>query len=432
MKRIALVRKKILPPLLLFLALIEVKAQINLVNVYIDSIELVKPYRLEFSLLLERTSDNWEYWANGTFQIAFDSAGYLPSPDKHTIEYIKGSSDLNVIPIPGILPNVSYIITPNVWPGRFSITIAGPEEYENCIVPRLGNFIKIGRFAIESKDKSIVLPQRLTWLKPYIYYQACAFKLDQDSIFIPNLYLASTNDNFEMDDGLNSFVTYSILDRPSPRTVLKYFDVEYVGLKQLDLKWETISEYLVKGFIVVRGLRTGNNSSPTDVDFKDTIADFRKPGQRNFSLLGQGTSFEGKEYSFQYDTVEYRGLEYCYKLLYQDFYDNLITLAYDCERIPNSIITKATPSPNPFSNSTTIEYIVEDDVILDAFVNDLTGRILVRLINHQYTSKGKHWVDFLADPNAQEGLYNVVFIAYPIDDPTVELSRAIVKLQLIR
>lgn len=432
MKLNLFIRKNLFAILILVFSLLEVKAQVNFANVYIDSIQLIKPYRLEFSLLLERTSDKWQYWANGTFQIAFDSAGFLVSPDIHTIEYIEGSSDLNVVPIPGVLPTVSYIITPNVWPGRFSITVAGPEKYEDCIVPSLGNVIKIGRFAIESKDKSIVLPQKLTWLQPYVYYQACAYKLDQDSIFIPNLYFAFKNDNFEMDDGLNPYVKYEVLDRPKPTTLLKYFDVEYVGLKQNYIKWETLSEFNVEGFIIVRGIRMSGMSSPVDVDYKDTVADFRRPDPRSSLLFGQGTSFKGKEYSFQYDTVEYRGLEYCYKLLYEDFYGNLITLAYDCERIPNSIITKATPSPNPFSSSTTIEYIVEDDVILDAFVNDLTGRILVKLINHQYTPKGKHWVDFLADFNAQEGLYNVVFIAYPIDDPTVELSRAIVKLQLIR
>lgn len=401
-------------------------------NVFIDSIELVKPYRIEFVIKLERLSDQWKYWANGTFQFAFDSVGFNVSPDKHTFELIPGTSDLTLLPIAGTLPKTSYLITPNVWPNRFSITVAGPEKIDDCIVPSIGNSIRIGRFAIESKDKSLRLPEKFRWLQPYTYYQACAYKIDRDSLFIPNLYYASENDNFEMDDGVNSFVKYDVYDRNRPSMVLKYFNVEYVGLKQLALRWETQSEAYVKGFIVVRGLRLSGISSPSQVDFKDTVADFRRSDQKNLSLIGLGTSWIGREYSFEYDTVEYRGLEYCYKLLYQDFNGNLIPLAYDCERIPNSIITKATPSPNPFSTSTKIEYIVEDDVILDAFVNDITGRILVKLIDHQYIPRGKHWVDFLADFKAQEGLYNVFFIAYPIDDPTVELSRAVVKLQLIR
>jgi len=71
--------------------------------------------------------------------------------------------------------------------------------------------------------------------------------------------------------------------------------------------------------------------------------------------------------------------------------------------------------------------------MLDVFVSDLTGRILFYLKNGEYVVRGPHNdVDFVADYHAQEGLYNVIFIAYPIDDPTVELSRAIVKLQLIR
>jgi hypothetical protein len=33
---------------------------------------------------------------------------------------------------------------------------------------------------------------------------------------------------------------------------------------------------------------------------------------------------------------------------------------------------------------------------------------------------------------ASQGLYEIVFIAKPIDDPNVEVSRAVVKVQLIR
>jgi hypothetical protein len=400
-------------------------------KVTIDSVMLVRGNELEFVLTLTRTSDNWQYFVNATFAFAFDSANYNVSPDRHTIELVPNSSDLKIIGIPGVLPSVSYLVTPNVLPGRFSITIAGPEDFSNCILTQKDSPIRIGRFIIKTKDGTIP-PQKLKWLEPFLYYQACAYKLDHDSLLVPNLFYAQVNDNIEMDDGLRSFVEYLSIDRPRPQTVLKYFDVEYVGLKRLRLSWETLSEAYVDGFIVVRGLRTPENPNPQSVYYADTVADYRRGDPQNQGLIGLGTSAVGKQYSFEFDTVAYRGFEYCYKLLYKDFYGNLIPLAYDCERIPNSIITKATPSPNPFSVSTRIEYIVEDDVILDAFVNDLTGREVTKLLKGVYTTKGTHTLDFIASYNAQEGLYNVVFIAYPIDDPTVEISRAIVKLQLIR
>lgn len=427
-----MMKKNIFFVLLLILLSLPLQAQVNIfARATIDSIRLVRGNELEFVLTLSRASDNWQYFANATFAFVFDSVNYNVSPDRHTIELIPNSSDLKIIAIPGILPSVSYIVTPNVLPGRFSITIAGPEDYNNCIVIAKDSAIRIGKFVIKTKDGTIP-PQRLKWLEPHIYYQACAYKLDHDSLFIPNLFYAQVNDNIEMDDGLRSFVEYLSIDRPRPQTVLKYFDVEYVGLKRLRLTWETVSEAYVDGFIVVRGLRKPDNPNPQSVYYGDTVADYRRGDPQNQSLLGLGTSSVGKFYSFEFDTVAYRGLEYCYKLLYKDFYGNLIPLAYDCERIPNSIITKATPSPNPFSVSTRIEYIVEDDVVIDAFVNDLKGREVTRLLKGAYTPKGTHTIDFVASYNAQEGLYNVVFIAYPIDDPTVEISRAIVKLQLIR
>ncbi len=401
-------------------------------NVTLDSITLVKNDELEFVLRLERVSNEWSYFGNGTFQFVFDSAGYNVSPVRHTIEMVPNSSDLPIIAIPGILPTTSYIVTPNVLPGRFSITVAGPSDFQNCVSPLLGTEgLRIGKFVVRTKDGTMP-PQKLRWLEPYVYYQALAYKLDRDSLFLPNLFYAQVNDNIEMDDGVRSFVNYATSDRPKPQTILKFFDADYVGLKKVRITWETVSEAYVEGFIIVRGVRTPEKPNPTDVYYSDTIADFRRADPMNLPLIGLGTSSTGKLYSFEFDSVAYRGFDYCYKLLYKDFFGNIFTLAYDCERIPNSIITKATPSPNPFSVSTRIDYIVEDDVIVDAYVNDLKGKIVTRLLDNVYTSKGAHSLDFFASYLVQEGFYNVIFIAYPIDDPTVEISRAIVKLQLIK
>ncbi|MFN3307472.1 MAG: hypothetical protein ACK42Z_09860, partial [Candidatus Kapaibacteriota bacterium] len=358
-------------------------------NVYLDSVKLTKGNQLEFVIKLQRLNDNWLYFANATFQFAFDSAGYNVSPDRHSIELLPGSSELPIIAIPGILPTRSYLVTPNVLPLRFSVTIAGPENYEDCVVPLLDQGIIIGKFVIKTKDGTVP-PQKLRWLEPYVYYQACAYKLDHDSLFLPNMFYAQVNDNIEMDDKIRSYVNFITSTAPPPKTILKYFDVEYVGLKKLRLAWETQSEAYVDGFIVVRGLRTPEKPNVEDIVFSDTVADYRRSDPMNRSLLGLGTSSIGKSYYYEFDSVAYRGLEYCYKLLYKDFFGNIVTLAYDCERIPNSIITKATPSPNPFSVSTRIDYIVEDDVILDAFVNDLKGRIVTRLLEGVYTPKVQH------------------------------------------
>ncbi|MCX7880800.1 MAG: hypothetical protein N2517_09090 [Ignavibacteria bacterium] len=405
---------------------------LSLANVILDSVTFGRNNTLEFVLRLERLNERWQYWANGTFQFQFDSIDYNVSPDRHTIELIPGTSDLKITAIPGILPITSYIVTPNVLPGRFSITIAGPKEYQNCIVPPTDNRgIVIGKFVISTKDGTKP-PSKLKWLEPYLYYQACSYKLDHDSVFIPNLFKYEVNDNVEMDDGIRSFVNYEVSGAPSPQTKIKYFNAEYIGLKKLKISWETLSEAYVDGFIVVRGLRGPEVASPEVVPYLDTVADYRRSEPNHRALLGLGTSSIGKVYNFEFDSVDYRGFEYCYKLIYKDFFGNFRTLAYDCERIPNSIISKATASPNPFSLQTRIDFVVEDDVVLDAFINDYSGRIVDKIFENVYFVRGQHSIDIYSYNLAQQGLYNVVFIAYPIDDPTVEISRAIVKLQLIR
>ena len=45
---------------------------------------------------------------------------------------------------------------------------------------------------------------------------------------------------------------------------------------------------------------------------------------------------------------------------------------------------------------------------------------------------GTHEIIFEASQFAIQGMYNVVFVASPIKDESVELSRAVVKLELMR
>ena len=74
--------------------------------------------------------------------------------------------------------------------------------------------------------------------------------------------------------------------------------------------------------------------------------------------------------------------------------------------------------------------------MLKCDVFDVRGKLVTNLINDykdgDYTEIGWHEVRFVAPQLASQGLYSIIFIAYPIDDPSVELSRAFVKVQLIR
>jgi hypothetical protein len=83
---------------------------------------------------------------------------------------------------------------------------------------------------------------------------------------------------------------------------------------------------------------------------------------------------------------------------------------------------------------------LEDDVYLTVSSYDVLGKKIKDLIDpgtgkvldKMFIKKGKHSTVFQAPELASQGLYNIVLLAYPIKDPSIEFSRAVVKVQLIR
>lgn len=100
--------------------------------------------------------------------------------------------------------------------------------------------------------------------------------------------------------------------------------------------------------------------------------------------------------------------------------------------IPYAVIVQAIPMPNPFSDGTKITYKLDDDVYLTATVYDLLGQVVQVLIDNQFLKMGNHEINFQASDFAVQGMYEAVFTAHPINDNSIELSRAVVKLQLSR
>lgn len=394
---------------------------------------LIETNTVEFDLYLTRETKDWKYWANGTFQFDFDSSGYSANPTLHSIELVPGSSDLDLSPMTGQLPTTSYYITPRVFTGRFSITIVGPETYQYCkIVPLDSIGIRIGKFRIKTQDNSRP-PINFKWLAPYDYYQACAYKLDEDILLAPNVVKEYANSNIEMYDRDFKTVDYLFIKAPEPQMIIKNFKATYLGRKKVLLTWETESEAFNKGFIIARAERTLEDGEAQSLTYLDTIADYRLGYNPHDSLIGLGTTFAGKKYYFMYDSVPFVGTEYCWELMYQDFFGTIHgKMDYDCIRIPNAVIVFAQADPNPFSNTTKITYIVTDDLYLSCFVNDLQGKMVNRIYENEYRAMGKYDFELDAKSLAQQGLYNVVFLGVPIDDPTVELSNAVLKIQLVK
>lgn len=416
----------------LFLIISALPAQnpVTLAKVELYEHSLIQPDVLEFKVRVIRTSNLWDTWANGTFQFVFDDPAYPISPANLEITRMF-DTDLDVgVLIGKDLPTDSYLINPHIIDGRIGVAVVGPEEYD--VSQPVDTSIKIETFRIRSLDGSS-LPKKVRWLKPANYYQACAYKIRDDSTVHGVSAWFSANDNIEMDFLPYTAVEYIDDDSEGPEMEVINFKAFYGGAKQVQISWETLSEAYNKGFILDRGM-----TSPfvrfniENIDYNVTVGRFDQPGLFQQELVGLGTRKPGRKYKVQYDTVVYRDMIYGYRLSHKDFYNSLIIDAYDTLFIPHAVISAASASPNPFSDDTEITYTVDDDCIISANVYDELGKKVLEVFNRETRQKGTYRFTLIMPEFASQGLYEIIFIATPIDDPTIELSQAVIKMQLIR
>lgn len=205
--------------------------------------------------------------------------------------------------------------------------------------------------------------------------------------------------------------------------------------------------------MLLRGMRYSLNQTEDQVSFTDTLGRYDVASDQSWKLNARGGYYSGQGAIYGelgsdanppfVDFVQYRDIEYCYKLLHYDIEltewieDDII-----CVPIPHAVITYAQGNPNPFSTESKIKFILEDDVYLTIKVIDLTGKTLKHLtfngsvMDRVYTQRtppgSQYEVTLSSDGLASQGMYDVVFLAYPINDPVYEFSRAVVKLQMIK
>jgi hypothetical protein len=408
----------------------------TLATLVLDNVVLGASNELSFELRLLRFSDKWINYANGTYQIIFDDNNIKINKDSLDIQF-SGKSDLKLETFSGgaSMPTAGYSIDAQIsFNNRISVMVAGPQDFLDCkSVPKGDSGILIGQFVLKGKN-GFLLPEKIKWMEPYIMYQACAYKLPQDSLIAPFVVWNYKNSNIELFDSVNSVVLYKTKSVEPPNFALDFFKVEYEGQKVIDISWKTSSEPFNAGFTLVRGSRYDLTVTPDQVEYKDTIASYPP----DLYMKGVGKMGEGALYFIQ-DTVADRGYDYCYQLSYrkENRYERKDTIiARACANVPNAVIYEATAAPNPFKNDTKIMFWLEDDVTLTSYVRDLTGREIRRLCTDkpfkQNMKKDPHILDFSADDLSANGLYEVVLIGIPIKDSSIKQSTATIKLQLLR
>lgn len=391
---------------------------------------------LEFDLVLRKSSDTWRYYANSTFQLIFPVSDYDYKNIK--VELLDGTSDLTLA-APGVAP---YKMLAGTLEDRISVITIGPDKIEDAHVIPMGVAVKMGRFRISSIDGTPI-PDYVSWKRPITYYQAAAFKYDINNPVPPYIVVVDYEDNVEMSNAGENFISYADDATVPPSMSIEFFKAAYMGNLQVDLWFKTFSEYQAQGFVIKRSVRlpvVGEDleNMPDDAFIVD-VADWKVPPNDQM-LTGQFTSRIGKEYGIIRDVIEYRGVEYIYRLYYQDAENNLVKLATRSLTIPNAVIEYAQASPNPFTSETRVKYYLRDNVYLTCVVFDRIGQLVAKLkdantgemLEGVEKTIGWHETVFSASDVTAQGSYDIVFIAYPLNDPGVELSRAIVKVQLLR
>lgn len=426
---------------LFFLSITSIKSQVlvddTLAVALIKNSYQTSPNTLEFDVYIKRTSEIWRYYANSTFQ--FELAN-MPDYDytNLSIEMIPQSSELPLV-LPG---GRAYKIYTGTLKDRIQIIVLGPESLNDALLIPPNTDVKVGRFRITTRDGSPI-EENIYWKRPINYYQAVAFKYVEGDPVPIQIFDINADDNVEM--GYGTVVLVAFKDDPTkpPATSLEYFNARYIGNLKVELSFKTHSEYKTKGFIIKRAVRVPsadmNIEDIPDAAFTVTVADWNDP-KFSTMLTGQYTSPIGKEYGIITDDIEYRGVEYIYRLYYQDENDRIIKLATRLVPVPNAVIEFAQAEPNPFVSETKVRYFVRDDVRLSCYVYDRAGKQIAtlrdyssnELLESRITPRGWHETYFKASEITSQGSYDIIFIAYPINDPGVELSRATVKVLYVR
>ena len=414
-------------------------SQVNDSTVQVDiRSSLVAPDTLMLEFHVSRITDTFlTDWANSTFMVRFDDVvdyaniGVVEHPDQTGIPYNDPTSS--------VFGN--YTARIDIADDRIAFGYLGPFTYDSTLFIPLDSdtTVTVGRYYVYTKDGT-QFPRgswekedgtRFLWARPVEYYQDFAFKTDIpiDSLTVAGWF--QENDNVPAIGKNFNRVLFKNDSSWRPEMILEYFTARYASNLKVVLDWRTRSEAFNKGFIIRRGLMPFDETDPEVVNYDTEIADYRNLRDEE-ALTGLGTRFPGKTYRYRFDTVSFRNYVYCYELLYQDDSDNIISLAKACVNVPNAVLTYLQANPNPASETAQVEYTVDDDVYLTSGVYDLLGRKIVSIHEDEFVKIGTHTFTIDLPENLASGMYDIIMIAIPINDQSVEKSTGVFKLQVIR
>lgn len=437
-------KPKILIFLFLLLSSLTLKSQ-NLgmfAEVKINNVTRISLDSIQFELTLTRLTEDWHYYANSTFQLAFDTS--LFKFDNSNLKIQRETTGLTIGVLTGNSnPAGGYVLSEQILNNNITLGILCPETIEESQFMPINTEFLLGKYTIYTSDKRN-LPIDIKWIKPVNYYQKTAFKLENDSI-VSSIKLFNKNDNLDLITKRKIKAIFSEKYLPFRDTlVLINFIAEYAGQNKMDISWRTKEELNNFGFMIKKALRENPLDNPNLLQYevlytchKDSLNKFRP------EMLSKGNTTVGFDYGKLPDTVEFRGVEYCYQL-YCCRYDSSkvnmkhdIFLAQTCTLVPNSLIISAQIiTENPFNEDITIEFKLADDCFLTIGSYDLIGK-LIEKIKDKETGKvydktkmklGTYRVTFKPMPVIASGSYYIYLIATPLDESGMDISKVVIKI----
>ena len=393
---------------------------------------------LVFAIEVQRVSNDWSLWSNATIRLwANDAIAMVPlDSTQYSIRYIPGSSVLPIVPYAATGMS-TFAIDPQLDTSFVTIAIHGPDSSSTAyLLPLRGALYMLGQFEIHRLDGTPA-PLFVSIVDSRNYrYQAHAYKMDHDSVTgsgTEREVWYQSHDNVEMN------TTYSYTQRVAPCSELAIteFTGDYIGDLKVRLRFIAECQLFTQGFFLERAIVSQVNPNALVFTPLPLLTYTANP------LLIACTMCVGPTiYENFVDDMLYRRTLYAYRIASVrknsgevTYHDTIFV------RVPNAIISNAAILENPFKDRATIQFNIDDRLTLTAAAYDVGGRLIRYLddengnpiINLEYALGVKYNAKFEAPEIASQGLYNIVFLAIPINDRTVEdLSRVVIKAQLLR
>ncbi len=410
-----------------------VQANIVITNQYDPRLDY-----LVFDVEVRRVSDDWSLWSNATVRLwANDGMGLLQlDSTQYSIAYIPGSSVLPIAPYASAGMQ-AFAIDPQLDTSFVSIAFHGPDSSGSAyLLPLRDSLYKLGRFEIRRLDGNLA-PSFLSIVDFRNYrYQANAFKMDHDSVTGAG---AEREVWFQRHDNVEMLTTYSFTQRGAPCTtlVVTEFTGDYVGDLKVRLRFIAECELFTAGFFFERAIVSSADTNTLVFEPLPLLTYTSNP-----ALVACSTCVSSTIYENFIDDVLYRRTLYAYRIASVRQTSGEVTY-HDTiyVRVPNAIISNAALLENPFKDRATVQFNIDDRLFLTAAAYDLGGRLIKHLtdengkeiVNLEYPQGFKYTAKFEAPEAASQGLYNIVFLAIPVNDRTIEnLSRVVIKGQLLR